>query len=165
MEEGGSRRSRRSLGRPAGAVAGGGLLELLIVLGILGIAIGAGVQGYRRYAAAAALDGAADLVRSHLGLARMVAVARRETMRVRASPLGDLLLLDPRDSVVAVAPVGRGGPLALDSLRVRPATLRFNARGQAAPGSVYLYRGRRGVRLVSNFLGRVRRETFVVGGG
>jgi hypothetical protein len=52
------------------------------------------------------------------------------------------------------------GPDALpvDSLRVRPATLRFNARGQAAPGSVYLYRGRRSIRIVCNFLGRLRIE-------
>jgi hypothetical protein len=59
-----------------------------------------------------------------------------------------------------VSSVGRSGDVALDSIRLRPATLRFNARGQAAPGSVYLYRRDRGVRLVSNFLGRIRQENF-----
>jgi hypothetical protein len=79
-------------------------------------------------------------------------------VRVRILADRSLGLLDPRDTVLARIRIAGDGLLALDSVRLRPSTLRFNPRGQAAPGSLYLYRGRRGVRLVSNFLGRVRRE-------
>ncbi|MFW6193741.1 MAG: hypothetical protein ACOC83_09675, partial [Gemmatimonadota bacterium] len=54
------------------------------------------------------------------------------------------------------------GTFDLDSARLRPSVLRFNARGQASPGSLYLYRKRRGVRVVSNFIGRVRVERFAL---
>lgn len=154
---------RSGAGSPA-VHAGAGLVELLIALSLVAIVTAAGVEGHRRLSAAAALHGAADAARGQLGLARARAVMRRETVRVRVSAEGDLVVLDPGDRVVSRLPLGRG-PLALDSIRVRPATLRFNERGQAAPGSVYLYRGRRGVRLVSNFLGRVRREHFAVPDG
>ncbi len=127
------------------------------MLGILGSLT---ASGLRRFRESSSLHAAARAARSQLALARSLAVGRRETVRMRANAAGDLILLDPADSVLAVSSVGRSGDVALDSIRLRPATLRFNARGQAAPGSVYLYRRDRGVRLVSNFLGRIRQENF-----
>lgn len=84
-------------------------------------------------------------------------------MRVRLDPGGSLVALDARGRIVAATPLRDAGLLGVDSVRLRPATLRFNARGQAGPGSLYLYRGGRGVRLVVNFIGRVRREDFTYG--
>jgi hypothetical protein len=120
------------------------------------------MEGLRGFRSAATLHGAARAVRVQLGLARRLAVSRRETVRLRATADGDIVLLSTSDSILAVAGVGTGGDLRLDSIRVRPSTMRFNARGQAAPGSIYLYRNARAVRLVCNFLGRVRQETFRV---
>lgn len=142
--------------RPA---AGFTLLELLVVLAMTGILAGLGLEGLRVFREAAALRGAADATRGHMARARILAVTRRETVRIRLAESGDLVLLTPADEVLGRLPLtGRGEPL--DSARVAPVSLSYNARGQAAPGSVYLYRGDRGVRLVSNFLGRVREERF-----
>lgn len=136
------------------------LPHLLAAVALAAVAAGVAVAAGARAIEALSLHRSADLARGHLARARLLAVARRETVRVRAGPDGTLLLLDGSDGLLAATPVQGQGLLRLDSVSVRPATLRFNARGQAAPGSVYLYRGSRGVRLVCNFLGRVRRETI-----
>lgn len=145
--------ARRSVGR------GFTLPQLLIVLALLGIAAGVAIPAGGRAIDAFSLQRSADLARGHLHRARLLAVARRETVRVRAGPDATLLLEDREGSLLGATGL-EADLLRLDSVRLRPATLRFNARGQAAPGSVYLYRGKRGVRVVVNFLGRVRRETF-----
>ncbi len=100
----------------------------------------------------------AEIARSHLARARLAALTRRARVEVRLGRSGRLLLLDAGGNRIAEVDVGADGLLALDSLRIRPSTIRYNARGQGSPGSVYLYRGDRGVRLVSNFLGRVRKQ-------
>lgn len=138
--------------------AGVTLPELLLVLGLVGILVVPALSGFRRWRDSASLHAATRSVRAHLVLARSLAVSRRQTVRVRATSDGDLVLLDPADSILARATVGRAGDTTLDSVRVRPSMLRFNSRGQAAPGSVYLYARGRSVRLVCNFLGRVRQE-------
>lgn len=149
----GGARARRG-GGPRGVT----LLEMLIVLVILGIATAMGAEGLRRYNGAVALERAGDAARSRLGHARMLGVTRRAVVTVRIEAPGTMVLREPDGSVAGVTPLA--GPFDLDSLRLRPSVLRFNARGQASPGSLYLYRGRRGVRLVSNFVGRVRVERF-----
>jgi hypothetical protein len=116
-------------------------------------------SSFRELRAAAYVHAASRSVRNQLVLARSLSVARRERIRIRLDPEGDLVLLDDSGRRLARATVGLDGDLRVDSVRVRPATLRFNPRGQAAPGSVYLYRGNRIVRIVSNFLGRLRVET------
>lgn len=141
--------------------AGFTLPQLLMALVLIAIGLGVAIPTGGTALDAFALRRAGDLARGHLARARLLAVARREIVRVRAGPEGELLALGPDDASLAVTHLDHP-PLGLDSLRLQPSTLRFNARGQAAPGSVYLYRGRRGVRLVCNFLGRVRRETFPV---
>lgn len=134
------------------------LPEMLIALTVVGTLSAMGWTGVRSLREAAALRAAARQVVAELSLARRLAVNRRETVRFEAA--GDDLALTAEDERVLVR-LALTGPDALpvDSLRVRPATLRFNARGQAAPGSVYLYRGRRSIRIVCNFLGRLRIET------
>jgi prepilin-type N-terminal cleavage/methylation domain-containing protein len=134
------------------------LPELLMALTLAGVILAVSASGFRRFREAAGLHAAGRTVRVQLDLARRLAVTRRETVRMQATPTGDLVLLTPSDSPLAIVHVGRSGDLHVDSVRLRPRALRFNARGQAAPGSVYLFRGRRGIRLVSNFLGRVRQE-------
>ncbi len=104
-----------------------------------------------------ALRSATQEVRQQLSLARRTAVNRRETIRFRQT--GARLVLEAADgrvlTTIAMAGIDR---LPVDSVQLRPATFRFNARGQAAPGSVYLFRGNRSVRIVCNFLGRLRVE-------
>ena len=133
------------------------LPEALIVLTIAAGTLAVGWTGLRGFREASALRAAARQVTAELSLARRLAINRREIVRFAATAQD--LALTGEDGVV-LARLALAGPDALpvDSLRVRPATLRFNARGQAAPGSVYLYRGRRSIRIVCNFLGRLRIE-------
>lgn len=134
------------------------LPELLIAITIVGTLTGLSVSGFHALREASRLRAATRAVWSHLALARTLALGRRETVRVRLDSTGDLVLMDSSGQRLESATVGPDGELAVDSIRVRPATLRFNARGQAAPGSIYLYLGDRTVRVVSNFLGRIRVE-------
>jgi prepilin-type N-terminal cleavage/methylation domain-containing protein len=146
-------RNSRFLG-PAGVT----LPELLITLTVIGTLTTLGASGFRNLRDATSMRAATWSVRNHLVLARSLAIARREKIRIRQS--GDLVLLTLSGERVAAASVGPSSDVPVDSLRVRPSTLRFNSRGQAAPGSVYLYRGDRVVRVVSNFLGRLRIESY-----
>ena len=132
--------------------------EVLIAVTIAGTLTAISLTGMRGHAEAIAMRAAERAVRGQLVLARTVAVARRETVRVRADETGDLVILDVSGARLHSAGIGGATGLGVDSMRVRPSTLRFNSRGQAAPGSVYLYRGDRTVRIVSNFLGRLRTE-------
>lgn len=133
------------------------LLEVLVVIAIVGIAAAA-------VASRASLDEfgltrAARLVESELARARLHALARHGRTEVTLS--GTRLRV-----------AQRGGPILsrvdlaahafgqLDSVRLRPTTIRFNARGHGSLGSVKLYRGHREIRLVSNIVGRVRTVRF-----
>jgi len=136
------------------------LPEILIVVTVLGTLAALGASGFRNLRDATSMAAATWSVRNQLALARSLAIARREKTRVRLDSWGNLVVVDESGQRLAIVTVGAGSDLPVDSLRVRPSTLRFNARGQAAPGSVYLYRGDRKVRIVSNFLGRLRIETF-----
>jgi len=138
------------------------LLELAIVLALMGLVTALAFSGFRAFADSAAITGAARTVREHVTRARSTAIYRRERVRLRKSPGAELTIRDDRDSVLARLPLARTGPFSIDSVRLRPATLRFNSRGQAAPGSIYLYRKTRGARIVVNFLGRVRVQRFSV---
>ncbi len=126
------------------------IVELLIAIFIVGTIATFGFSGF-------SLRSATWEVRQQLSFARRAAISRRETIRFRQ--IGDRLVLqspDGRDLMsIALSGVDH---LPVDSVQIRPATFRFNARGQAAPGSVYLYRGKRSVRIVCNFLGRLRVE-------
>ena len=144
----------RSTPRSAGAT----LPELLIALTVVGTLTALGASGFRSLRDSTSMRAATWSVRNHLVLARSMAIARREKVGVRRDASGNLVIVAASGETLMTAAVGPAADLTLDSLRVRPATLRFNARGQAAPGSVYLYRGDRIVRVVSNFLGRLRVE-------
>ncbi len=142
--------------------AGFTLVELLVVLALIGVvaATSAGaLWDVRRHAGleAAVRSGRAALVR-----ARMEAVFRGGTVRVRRERRGppELVLRDGLERPIARFVLGPRSGAGLDSAVLRRSTLSFNGRGQAAPGSLYLYQGGRGVRLVVNFIGRVRREAF-----
>lgn len=134
------------------------LLRLLTAMLVTGLALAGSVSGFRSMAIGAQLTGAARTVRAHFGYARAVAIARRTTVALTLGPAGELLLLDPGDSVIRRAPLLGTAGYRLDSVRIRPTVIRFNPRGQAAAGSIYLYKGQRGARLVVNFVGRVREE-------
>lgn len=144
-------RSRRTAGLT--------LPEILIALTLLSTLLALGASGLRTLREVTAVRAATWSVRNHLALARSLAIARREKIRVRRDAAGDLVLLTVSGERVASAAVGPRDEIPADSIAVRPSTMRFNARGQAAPGSVYVYRGDRVVRVVSNFLGRLRYET------
>jgi type IV fimbrial biogenesis protein FimT len=139
--------------------AGFTLPELLIVVTVLGTLAALGASGFRNLRDATSMAAATWTVRNQLVLARSMAIGRREKIRVRLDSWGGLVVVAESGQRLATVGVGPGNDLPVDSIRVRPSTLRFNARGQAAPGSVYLYRGDRKARIVSNFLGRLRIET------
>lgn len=134
------------------------LPEMLIVLAVTSIVLATGWTGTRTFRETSALRAAARQVVAELSLARRLALGRREIVRLAVSA-GALALTGEDGTVLGRLDLDGPDALGVDSLRVRPATLRFNARGQAAPGSVYLYRGRRSIRIVCNFLGRLRVET------
>ena len=136
------------------------LTEMLIVLTILGTVTAVSASGMRNFREASSMRAASWSVRNHMAMARSLAIARREKIRMRLDSAGDLVVLSPSGERLAAASVGPAGDIPIDSLRVRPRTLRFNSRGHAAPGSIYLYRGDRIVRIVSNFLGRLRVESY-----
>lgn len=150
---------RKSTGRPAAAIRGFTLPELLLALVLVGLMILIAVSGLREFREAIALRRAESACRGRLSQARMLAIARRGVVRIRMSSRGELTLEDPAGRIVSRTALLTGA-FRVDSVRLRPATLRYNSRGQAGPGSLYLYRGRRGVRIVSNFLGRLRIERF-----
>lgn len=132
------------------------LLLVLVLLGILGTTLLHAFGVFDRIS----LARSADLVQGHLVRARLEALARRQKVEVRGAGPGRLLLVDGAGRLIADVDLAGEGLLALDSVRIRPSVIRYNPRGQGSAGSVTLYRGRRGVRLVSNFLGRVRRHAF-----
>lgn len=139
--------------------AGTTLIELLIVLLIFSTISAIGWRGLRRFRDAAALQEASNAVTRVLNLGRAMAISRRETVGLR-SQARELLLLSSDGSVIARLQIGPGTELPVDSVRVRPTTIRFNSRGHAGAGSIYLWRRGTTVRLVCNFLGRVRREVL-----
>lgn len=149
-------------GEDGGRAKGFTLTELLVGLALLGGAGVLGLAAWQTHAGAGALRGATRVVRGALDAGRLTAVSRRGVVRLRLEDGGRLVLYDAGDRELRGWAVGRDGPFRTDSVRLRPRTLRFNSRGQAAPGSIYLYRGRAGVRLVINFLGRVREERFTL---
>lgn len=133
------------------------LIELLVVMTVLASAAALGWSNARSLRDAAALRSAARQVTGQLALARRLAVHRREIVRVVATG-EQFALMTPDGRRLAVLPLRGDDRVPVDSLRVRPRTMRFNPRGQAAPGSVTVYRGSRSIRVVSNFLGRLRVE-------
>jgi prepilin-type N-terminal cleavage/methylation domain-containing protein len=139
--------------------AGFTLVELLIALVLTSTVSALGWTALRNVRESAALEGAARAVTRELILGRNLAVARRETIRLRAGP-SELGLFSVDGTRISSLAIGPDGDLPVDSLDVRPSTIRFNARGHAGAGSIYLWKGRRGIRLICNFLGRVRRESM-----
>jgi prepilin-type N-terminal cleavage/methylation domain-containing protein len=131
------------------------LPEISMVLVLVATVLGLGWSGLAEFREAAGLRSAARQVQAELSAARRFAVSRREPVRLTRS--GEALILTA-DDLTPLGGLELSGAerLDLDSLRLKPATLRFNARGQAAPGSVYLYKGDRSIRIVCNFLGRLR---------
>lgn len=155
------RGERAQRGRAPATGRGATLLEVLVAVVLLALVVATGAEGLRRYRDAVSLDRAVAAARGRLAQARMLGVARRGVVKLRITPGGVLELRDP-DGVPAGATPLLSDAFGLDSVRLRPSVLRFNARGMAGPGSLYLYRGDRGVRIVSNFLGRLRTERFEV---
>ncbi len=132
------------------------LVELLVVIALLGGLLAAALAWdvVDRWS----LVRATRLAESQLSRARLHALSGRRKTEVRSN--GQWLeLWESGSGLVARLDLGTTAGLA-DSIRLRPAVIRFNARGHGSPGSLYLYRGRRGMRVISNFLGRVRSVPF-----
>lgn len=144
---------------PPRDAAGVTLAEILLALALLGILAAAAAHGSGAIDALS-LHRSADLAHGHLVRARLEALARREKVAVWSRGPGRLLLVGAAGRTLAEVDLGGEGLLALDSLRLRPSVIRYNPRGHGSAGTVTLYRGHRGIRLVVNFVGRVRRHAF-----
>lgn len=142
------------------------LAELLVVLALIGVVFTVSAGALWDFRRQAGLEAAVRQGRAALVRARMEAVFRGTSVRVRREGRGppELVLRDGEGRAIARFTLGPRSGAGLDSAVLRRSTLSFNERGQAAPGSLYLYQGDRGVRLVVNFIGRVRREAFRSGG-
>jgi Tfp pilus assembly protein FimT len=134
------------------------LVKLLLAITLVGLVLGSSLSGVRALAGSAELASAARVARGHLAYGRVVAIARRDAVTLTLNASGEVVLADASGSVIRRTPLLGSAGFRLDSIRLRPRILRFNARGHAAPGSLYLHNGPAGVRLVVNFLGRVRVE-------
>jgi len=153
----GRRRLTVRAGRCTFAPRGFSLIELVLAIALVGIALAVAASSWGvidRWS----LARATRLAESHLTRARLLALASRGKTEVRSN--GQWLeLWEATGVLIDRIDLGTGSGLA-DSIRLRPAVLRFNSRGHGSPGSLYLYRGRRGMRVISNFLGRVRTIPF-----
>ncbi|MDX1394841.1 MAG: type II secretion system protein [Gemmatimonadota bacterium] len=143
----------------AGSRTGFTLVEMVIVIVLSGLLLAA-VLPASGIVDRWSLSRAARVTERHLAGVRLRAVARRERLRVRVSGPGTLETVDPAGRVIERRALGPPGARYVDSIVVRPRTLGFNPRGHGAAGSVYLYRGDRGIRVVINFVGRIRRHAF-----
>jgi hypothetical protein len=135
------------------------LVELAIVIGLVGILAAVAIPA-RSVFDDWSLSRSARLVERQMSGARLVAVAHRRKLGIRATGSRFLETVDRGGRIEARLDLGAGALRSLDSIRVRPATIRYNPRGHGSAGSVYLYRGHRGIRLISNFVGRTRRHSF-----
>ncbi|WP_420615941.1 prepilin-type N-terminal cleavage/methylation domain-containing protein [Candidatus Palauibacter sp.] len=153
VQQDGSSRSRVShTGR-----SGFSLVEVAVALAVTGLAAAFIIS--REPLDRFSLTRAARVAESQLRLARLHAVATHAPTAVTL--VGTRLEVSRQGgSLLSRVDLGRHTLGRLDSMRLQPSTLRFNARGHGSPGSVYLYRGDRGIRLVSNFVGRVRPVPF-----
>ncbi|MFV1988238.1 MAG: Tfp pilus assembly protein FimT/FimU [Gemmatimonadota bacterium] len=139
--------------------AGFTLVEVSIVVGLIGILLVSALPVGRaldRWS----LSRGATIVERHLAGVRLRAVAHRERLRVRVISPGTLVTLDDAGLVVDRRVLAGPGNHLLDSIRIRPATIGYNSRGHGSAGSLYLYRADRGIRVISNFVGRIRRHSF-----
>ena len=134
-------------------------MEVVIVLGLLAI-LGSAALAASPVVDVWALSRAAKLTERQLGTTRLQAVAERRRLLVSRSGAATLETLDVAGRVVARLDLGTGGSGLVDSVAVRPRAIGYNARGHGSAGSVYLYRNGRGVRVISNFVGRIRRYSF-----
>ena len=157
MQQGGSRGSHGSRTGSRTGRNGFSLVEVAVALAVTGLA--ATVIISRGPLDGFSLTRAARVAESQLALARLHAVATHAPTAVTLA--GTRLEVSRRGgSLLSRVDLGRHALGRIDSVRLQPSTLRFNARGHGSPGSIYLYRGERGIRLVSNFLGRVRAVPF-----
>lgn len=144
---------RRSRGRGFTLIE---VVACLSLLSLLLLLLGARRDVFEQWSIARA----AWLAERHLSGARLNALAHRRPVEVRLSGGRVLETVDRAGNVIARLDLRRSGLGPLDSVRVRPSRIRYNARGHGSAGSVYLYRGHRGERVVSNFIGRIRRHAF-----
>lgn len=144
---------------PVAHVSGATLVEAVVALALLSL-LALVVAGQREAFDQWSIARAARLTERHLSGARLNALAHRRPVQVRLAGPRVLETVDAGGRVVARLDLERSGLAPLDSIRVRPSRIRYNPRGHGSAGSVYLYRGHRGVRVVSNFIGRIRRHGF-----
>ncbi len=135
------------------------LIELLVAVAMTGL-LAAAIAPSSRILEGWALNRAAAIVEGQLSTARLRSIASRRPVRIVRVGGAGLATLDASGGALARRELGVGRLGGVDSVVVRPPTIRYNGRGQGSAGSVYLYRGRRGVRVISNFVGRVRRQGF-----
>ncbi|MCG8466946.1 MAG: GspH/FimT family pseudopilin [Gemmatimonadetes bacterium] len=135
---------------------GFGSIELLIAIALIGLLLATTVswEPIDRWS----LARATRLAETELRRARSVALSEHRRIDVRADD-GWLELSAPGSGPIGRIQLAGPGGLA-DSIRLRPRVLRFNGRGQGSAGSLFIYRGSRGMRVISNFLGRVRTIRF-----
>jgi len=144
-------------GRPRGR-AGHTLVEALVALALLGTLAAAALPAMG-VLDRLALSRAAALAERCLSGTRLRAAAHRRDLRVRLSGT-TLVVVDTSGAVIGRTRLDGQGIGRIDSARIRPRQIRYNPRGHGSAGNITLYRGGHGVRVISNFVGRVRRQVF-----
>jgi len=124
------------------------LIELLMVIAVLGIVLLLGVESWRRYRVAAAVDRAVPTISADVGLARSVAVRRRSPVSVVFDEAGRsyAVRVEATGDTVVTRRFGEGSEVLLSALELAPgSSLTFDARGLLAGGSATIRAAREDV--------------------
>jgi hypothetical protein len=129
------------------------VVGILVVLGMAALPATSALDRW-------SLSRAARLTTTQMIEARLLAVGRRDRIRVRVVGSGTLETVDGAGAIIDRRVLAGPSPGLVDSVRIRPNAIRYNPRGHGAAGSIYLYRNGLGIRVISNFVGRIRRHGF-----
>jgi Tfp pilus assembly protein FimT len=137
-------------------VSGTGLIELLLVLGLMGVTAGAAVPGVHRIRQEWVLWGSAHLVESSLLWARAHAIAANDSLTFIIDQNGRRFYWLAPDGTryensVHYLPAG----VSIIKSPLKP--LRFFQHGNAVPAGTFVIQGEAGIyRVVVSVMGRVR---------
>lgn len=138
--------------------AGIGLVEILVILGLLGIMAGSAAPGIHRISREWALLGGARVVESSLFWGRTHAIAANDSLTFIVDDNGRQFYWQQPDGTRYDASVRRmPAGIRISSSPRKP--LRFYPRGNAVPAATFVVEGEAGIyRVVVSAQGRIRMQ-------